>query len=1155
MGTDSGTNTQGNRHVYNIKDIKILNYNVHGLFDKLDNLEFVNYLRAHDIICLTETFIGYDFESSHFKDYKIFTSKAQKLSHRGRHSGGVILMVKKSYEDFIEEIKIRIDNILVLKLHKDLFSVNTHVMLICCYVPPYDSPYWKCHTDSFGIELLEQCVIDLYAFHGDFPMLICGDLNSRTASMNYCSDVDISDLEQSQISNDNTFPRESQDSHVNVFGEQLLDFCNVFDCVILNGLCESEFDNSYTFIAAAGTSTVDYFISSCELLSNVHFGSLLVESETYSDHLPIVMTLEIGNVISADIDKTLPSADSEFEKIIWNDEREDEYVKSLETVEIQNRLIIAAQTMDVDIDHALDIFVNCLKDASRCMLKSFSSKRIRKKKSEWFDGECVEAKKDSRCKLNRFRRSREEIDRLMYIEAKKKYKRLLKEKKTAFRKQQTEKLAADMTNSSLFWKQLRNLGCGGKQTMQNNVELNEWLNHFKNVFQGNTEEFCETNTIETDLSEDPDHFLNKVISEEEVSEAVSKLKKGKASGIDDVSAEMLKSGGKYIGTFLTKLFNVIFERGIYPQEWSKAIIIPIYKKGDPENVDNYRGVSLLSIISKCYTTILNTRLYAWLEENNLISESQAGFRKQYSTVDHIFTLYATIQKCVNRRKGKLYVAFVDFRKAFDSVKHDKLIECLKNEGIKGRFFAALKAMYDSLLSCVRSKNNVSEMFDCPTGVRQGCVLSPTLFSLFINQVANQVEQEGKHGVKFLPGIMELFILLFADDVALLSTTPVGLQNQLNVLQSCCSRMKLCVNIDKTKVMVFRKGGFLGKRERWYFEGRCLEVVNSYCYLGFNFTTMISIKKGTEHLVVKGKKASIQLCKLFRTFKEMSPNVFFKIFDVKIQPILLYSAELWGLNRLDHIEKVHLMICKRFLGVPVKTPNKMVYGDLGRYPLFVNSYVACLRYWFKLLQLDCHRLPKKAYLMLLDLDKGGKQCWVSRIREILCETGFGIVWLQQGVGEIKGFLSVFKQRLIDMFFQEWSGTIRDSNRYELYRQFKTVFVREKYVTDVDTYCFRVAISQLRCNVLPLNNNMYRYGDCSQKKNCPFCAIHIEDEVHFLFHCPLYNDLRNKFLKESATVPLHVLLQLTNDFHTHNISRYVFHAINKRKKAILKLKSES
>ena len=228
---------------------------------------------------------------------------------------------------------------------------------------------------------------------------------------------------------------------------------------------------------------------------------------------------------------------------------------------------------------------------------------------------------------------------------------------------------------------------------------------------------------------------------------------------------------------------------------------------------------------------------------------------------------------------------------------------------------------------------------------------------------------------------------------------------------------------------------------------------------------------------------------------------------------------------------------------------MVYGDLGRYPLYINSYVACLRYWFKLLHLDYHRLAKKAYLMLLDLDKAGKKCWVSSIREILCQTGFGIVWLQQGVGEIKGFLSIFKQRLIDMFIQEWNGTIRASDRYEPYRQFKTVFEREKYVSNIDVYCFRVAISQLRFNVLPLNNNIYRYNESFQKKNCSFCVTYIENEYHFLYNCPIYNDLREKFLKDSIKLPMHVLLGSTSVYHTHNLSRYVFHSLNRRKKSIL------
>ena len=107
-------------------------------------------------------------------------------------------------------------------------------------------------------------------------------------------------------------------------------------------------------------------------------------------------------------------------------------------------------------------------------------------------------------------------------------------------------------------------------------------------------------------------------------------------------------------------------------------------------------------------------------------------------------------------------------------------------------------------------------------------------------------------------------------------------------------------------------------------GNRLEVVNSYSYLGFNFTTMVSIKRGTNHSAIKGKKAVIQLHKVFQKYKEMTPGVFFKVFDVKIQPILLYASEVWGLNRVEHIEKIHLMACKRFLGVPTRTPNKMVY---------------------------------------------------------------------------------------------------------------------------------------------------------------------------------------------------------------------------------------
>ena len=106
----------------------------------------------------------------------------------------------------------------------------------------------------------------------------------------------------------------------------------------------------------------------------------------------------------------------------------------------------------------------------------------------------------------------------------------------------------------------------------------------------------------------------------------------------------------------------------------------------------------------------------------------------------------------------------------------------------------------------------------------------------------------------MPTLIELFVLLFANDIALLSLSPGGLQAQLDSLKECCDRIKLTVNKDKTKIRVFGKGGITGRREHCFFEGQELEIVNSYCYLGFTFTTKLSLKEGTAQLVAKGKKA-------------------------------------------------------------------------------------------------------------------------------------------------------------------------------------------------------------------------------------------------------------------------------------------------------------
>ena len=219
---------------------------------------------------------------------------------------------------------------------------------------------------------------------------------------------------------------------------------------------------------------------------------------------------------------------------------------------------------------------------------------------------------------------------------------------------------------------------------------------------------------------------------------------------------------------------------------------------------------------KAFTHIINSRLTRWTESNSVLNDAQAGFRKGRSTIDHMFTLYAAIEKHL-LKNTKLYVAFIDFKKAYDTVNRDILWMVLYRSGVRGKMLGMIRGIYATVqAACVMSKLGLSDFFECFQGLKQGCILSPILFSMPINELGNEILEKGKHGVPLGPAEIELFLLLFADDLTLLSSTVIGLQNQLNVLQEATQRLGLTVNLDKSKVVVFRKWGFLGARDKMDF---------------------------------------------------------------------------------------------------------------------------------------------------------------------------------------------------------------------------------------------------------------------------------------------------------------------------------------------------
>jgi hypothetical protein len=243
-------------------------------------------------------------------------------------------------------------------------------------------------------------------------------------------------------------------------------------------------------------------------------------------------------------------------------------------------------------------------------------------------------------------------------------------------------------------------------------------------------------------------------------------------------------------------------------------------------------------LGKLFTSILNTRVNNFSEKYRLIKENQFGFRKNYST---IFTLFSFFQ-ILKLKKRKLFCAFIDFEKAFDKVCREGLFYKMMLNNINGKIYNVIINMYDSIKSCISYNNCISEYFDCANGNRQGKNLPSFLFSLFLNDIDNFLENTNITGLQTISDEIEnnldiyliLFILLYADDTALLAETANDLHTQLDAFYEYCNLWKLKVKADKTKVMVFGNGR-LPQNLSFSYDNLNLEIAKNFNYLGIIFT--------------------------------------------------------------------------------------------------------------------------------------------------------------------------------------------------------------------------------------------------------------------------------------------------------------------------------
>jgi hypothetical protein len=326
----------------------------------------------------------------------------------------------------------------------------------------------------------------------------------------------------------------------------------------------------------------------------------------------------------------------------------------------------------------------------------------------------------------------------------------------------------------------------------------------------------------------------------------------------------------------------------------------------------------------------------------------------------MFVLKTIIDKyCVAGNK-KLYSCFVDFRKAYDTVIHTGIKLKLLDIGVGSLFYNIIKNMYSVSKSCIKVNNEISDSFLIKIGVKQGNNLRPNLFKNFINDLPKYLQSSGD---AVLLNNKPVNCLMYADDIVLLSTSPQGLQNKLDILKQYCNDWCLTVNTNKTKVLIFNKAGKHIKHTFNLIDTQ-LECVNRYKYLGIHFCASGSFYFAQEDLYKKALKVYFKFSK---DLLLLNPTIktSMHVFDHTIKPILLYSCEVWGMfnpftskfrNTLLNFsrifdkllaEKLHQKFCKYILGVHSKTSNTAVLSELSRFPIYFNIVKALVKYYYRL----------------------------------------------------------------------------------------------------------------------------------------------------------------------------------------------------------------
>lgn len=789
------------------------------------------------------------------------------------------------------------------------------------------------------------------------PVIIMGDLNARVGN-------DIRGVQHVM----GKFGEKVKNRN----GVKLIEFCIQNGLVVQNTLFQHKDCHKYTREERGRNekSIIDYVITEKSARGIVQDVRVYRGAELSTDHYLLIAKIKQNNNTENNRNNKKKNSTKKESKIIKTYKLQHEDIRDkysdIVTEEFHQKQGIMQRG---NLEDKWKIYKNIINEAG-AQACGVAINGGTKKRSSWWNEEIksiVEEKKKLWMKYLEKRTQQSYDD---YKQARKRVKEKVKEGKANEWEDFGAKMEEDSKqNQKLFYRVIKSMRNDEKKIKINTIKDDEgnvlmeseeiitrWKCYFEDVLSGR--DIIGNGTINLELAVHQDE--KDEIKIEEIEIAIKKMKNGKAPGIDNLKAELYKFMGQAGLQALHIIINEAWKTNTVPQEWTRSVIIPLYKKGDRKDCKNYRGISLMCTACKIYESVLEQRLRKNIESK--LHPAQSGFRPGYSTQDHIFTIRNLIEKMLPCN-GELYTCFIDLEKAFDTVRRQEIWNALSKNNVENGLIEGIKSLYVNTTNVIRANNQESEAFETTIGVRQGGVLSPILFLIFMNEIIKDCSEQSKKisvGYNKMRNV-EISECIFADDIVLLATSERNLQHNLNIWMGVLEAKGMRINIDKTKTVLISNEE---KEMNISMEMTAVGQVDDIKYLGAVIDRTGKYEEEINNRINKATKLYHSIKRGFINKKEISTKTKMTVYKTIYLPTLLSGNETWVLTeKLEkRLQVAEMKYLRRAANVTImdKIRNDNIRDKLGIES--VQKYIekSQLRWWGHLKRLKGDRQVKQIW---------------------------------------------------------------------------------------------------------------------------------------------------------------------------------------------------